>query len=107
MTIFKTGEWVNGIIGMRNMRGFLLEIGETQALMRVTDPDEDKDLSVMVEIRDLIPSSFVIHHEDIPSLIDLALSLKDEQWFNELTHELNLWKTANEYFKTLGGQNHA
>jgi hypothetical protein len=98
MVQFKTGEWVYGIIGMRKMTGYLLEVGETQSLMRITLPEEDKDLSVIVETRDLIPSAYTVHPDDIPNLIDLALSMKDKEWFDQLTHELSLWKSATEYF---------
>lgn len=93
--ILKTGDWVKGksrdeelIIGYIES----LEIPEVVKVTVVTSDNIEiigKTVPILSERVKILPASKVTNKAQILSLIDLALSTGDEDWFIELSSELN------------------
>jgi len=95
-SILKTGDWVKG----KSMDGELV-IGYIESLtildekVKVNVITSDNNTTVGKTIHMLnknvkkMPDSKVINKEQIRFQIDLALATGDEDWFNELSSQLN------------------
>ncbi|WP_043932448.1 IDEAL domain-containing protein [Bacillus sp. EB01] len=98
-SILKTGDWIKG----KSMDGELL-IGYIESLaiqdgaLKVTVITSDNELTVgktiLMQNKDVkkLPDSKVSNKEQIRFLIDLALSTGDEEWFIELSSQINSMK---------------
>lgn len=95
-SVLKTGEWVKG----RSRNGELI-IGYIEALhstegavsVHVVTSDNEESIGKTVQLLSRrvksLPASKVANKEQISFLIDLALSTGDEEWFLELSSQLN------------------
>ncbi|UPM56193.1 IDEAL domain-containing protein [Gottfriedia acidiceleris] len=95
-SILKIGDWVKGI----SLHGELV-IGYVESLtnfdevvkVNVITSDHKKTVGKTIQMLNRnvkkIPDSKVTNKEQIHFLIDLALSTGDEDWFKELSSQLN------------------
>lgn len=95
-TILKTGDWVKG----KSMDGELV-IGYIESLsvldelvkVNVVTSDHKTTVGKSIHIKNKnvkkMPNSNVTNIQQINFLIDLALSTGDEEWFKELSSQLN------------------
>ncbi|MNC01396.1 IDEAL domain protein [compost metagenome] len=86
------GDWIWGLTDKKEkVTGFVVEelkhsykvcgtLYQDNRIVRVRKSEARKHNKVILSI------------DDLPTLIDLALHLRDEKWFYELTEELNRWK---------------
>ncbi|PEJ59058.1 MULTISPECIES: IDEAL domain-containing protein [unclassified Bacillus (in: firmicutes)] len=95
-TILKTGDWVKGIsMGGELVLGFIESFTIQDEIVKVNVITSDNEKTVGKTINMLnknvkkLPDSKVTNKEQISFLIDLALSTGDEDWFEELSSQLN------------------
>ena len=92
----RVSDWVHVSHDGVRITGFIVEIWEAVVKIRITDP-KNRGNVLMVKKSDIQEAKHALHSQDIRSLIDLALELKDEEWFNQLVREL---RKRNELEKT-------
>ncbi|MGY3716069.1 hypothetical protein ACWE42_11135 [Sutcliffiella cohnii] len=84
----KVTDWVE-FLNKKEYRGFIVHISEGSdkpISVRLCSPLELANKVILVNEEDIcLMPPMSLHQEDINSLIDLALYLKDEKWFNVLT----------------------
>lgn len=98
-SILKTGDWIKGrLMNGELVIGYIESIYIPDEIVRVNVISSDNNLTVGKTIQMLnkqvkkIPDSKVINKEQIRFLIDLALTTGDEEWFIELSSQLNSMK---------------
>ncbi|PGL73486.1 IDEAL domain-containing protein [Bacillus sp. AFS055030] len=98
-SILKTGDWVKGrSIDGELVIGYVESFSILDEIVNVSVITSDKKTTVGKTIQMLnrnvkkIPDSIVANKEQIRFLIDLALSTGDEDWFKELSSQLNSMK---------------
>lgn len=89
------GDWVLSMHEGNKIIGFITELVEDQVGIFVTFPKNYDNITMPIS-KVWTYNETAISPDDIPSLIDLSLCFKDKVWFNELVHELSLWKPASE-----------
>lgn len=95
-TILKTGDWIKGksvdgelVIGYIESLTILNEIVKVNVITSDNKATIGKTIQMRNKNVKKMPDSKVINKEQISFLIDLALSTGDEDWFNELSSQLN------------------
>jgi uncharacterized protein YpiB (UPF0302 family) len=95
-SILKIGDWVKGIsLHGELVIGYVDSLTILDEVVRVNVITSDNKTTVGKTIQMLnrnvkkMPDSKVTNKEQIHFLIDLALSTGDEDWFNELSSQLN------------------
>ncbi|MDM5327771.1 IDEAL domain-containing protein [Neobacillus sp. CF12] len=95
-SILKTGDWIKGkSMDGELILGYIDSLDILDGIMKVTVIISDNKVTVGKTIHMLskqvkkMPVSKVTNKEQIRFLIDLALSTGDEEWFIELSSELN------------------
>ncbi|MEH6939342.1 IDEAL domain-containing protein [Bacillus sp. JJ664] len=95
-TILKTGDWVKGkSVDGELVIGFIESLTILDEIVKVNVINSDNKTTVgkTIQMRNKnvkkMPDSKVKNKEQIRFLIDLALSTGDEDWFNELSSQLN------------------
>lgn len=98
-SILKTGDWVKGnSLDGALIMGYVESLNITGSIVKVnviTSDDHEtigKTISLLSNQVKSLPVSNVINKEQILFLIDLALSTGDEDWFIELSSQLNAIK---------------
>ncbi|MEH7451482.1 IDEAL domain-containing protein [Gottfriedia acidiceleris] len=98
-SILKTGDWVKGIsMGGELVIGYVESFKIQDEIVKVNVITSDNKTTVGKTIHMLnknvmkMPDSKVTNIEQIRFLIDVALSTGDEDWFNELSSQLNSMK---------------
>ena len=98
-SILKTGDWVKGIsMGGELVIGYVESFKIHDEIVKVNVITSDNKTTVGKTIHMLnknvmkMPDSKVTNKEQIRFLIDVALSTGDEDWFNELSSQLNSMK---------------
>lgn len=91
----KLGDWIFTAHNGNKITGFITDFENGKASIHVTIPKNYG--SVQMDISEIyLHNDPVIWMDDIPSLIDLSLQIKDEEWFRKWVHELSIWKPASE-----------
>ncbi|WCK56326.1 hypothetical protein PP175_10645 [Aneurinibacillus sp. Ricciae_BoGa-3] len=85
----KVSDWVYTVHNKNKITGFITEINNKKATIFVTIPINYGEIIVSKNI--ILKSSILLHLDDLPTLIDLSLSIKDKAWFNKLVNERKLW----------------
>ncbi|MFF2875823.1 IDEAL domain-containing protein [Gottfriedia sp. NPDC057991] len=95
-SILKTGDWVKGIslkgelvIGYVESLTILDEIVKVNVITSDNKTTVGKTIQMLNRNVKKMPDAKVTNKEQIHFLIDLALSTGDEDWFNELSSQLN------------------
>lgn len=95
-SILKTGDWIKGkSMDGELILGYIDSLDILDGIVKVTVIISDNNVTVGKTIPMLstqvkkMPVSKVTNKEQIRFLIDLALSTGDEEWFNELSSEIN------------------
>jgi hypothetical protein len=94
-SILKTGDWVKGESWEGELIIGYIESSDIPDVVKVTVVTSDnnkivgKTVPILSEQVKRLPASKVTNKAQILFLIDLALSTGDEDWFNELSSELN------------------
>jgi len=98
-TILKTGDWVKGksadgelVIGYIDSLTNLDEIVKVNVITSDNKTTVGKTIHMRNKNVKKMPDSKVANKEQVRFLIDLALSTGDEDWFNELSSQLNSMK---------------
>lgn len=98
-SILKTGDWIKGkSMDGELILGYIDSLDILDGIVKVTVIISDNNVTVGKTIPMLstqvkkMPVSKVTNKEQIRFLIDLALSTGDEEWFNELSSQLNSMK---------------
>jgi len=87
------GDWVHTCHKMNKITGFVTNISSDSVTIHVTIP---LNYGILTLPRaDVWEGSDTIWMDDIPTLIDLSLMIRDEQWFKQWLHELSLWRPVN------------
>lgn len=90
----RLSDWVHTCHNMNKITGFVIGFADDQILINVTIP---KDYGVIaVNQKDVLPADDTIWLDDIPSLIDLALMIRDREWFQKWVRELSMWMSVEE-----------
>ncbi|QYR20322.1 IDEAL domain-containing protein [Paenibacillus sp. sptzw28] len=96
MMKFEIGEWVQGNTNQGELvHGFIESVDLLQGTVAIYVVASDNETAVgkKVEIREQsvkkLPVTSLVNKQQIESLIDIALSVRDEAWFTELTLKLN------------------
>lgn len=96
------GDWIYSVHEYEKVQGFVLEEvqGRRWVMVRVTTPPH---MGVVAIPRRLAYKNNEICRgpDELLSLIDLALDLRDREWFEDLTHELSTWKAAENIFESM------
>jgi hypothetical protein len=100
------GDWVSGTtVDDERIRGYVESISKEQgsALVRVTESDRESIIGRVVESlivkMELLQIEVWTDEQTLYDLIDLALATKDEQWFMDLTSELQALKSQSHTSK--------
>lgn len=95
-SILKTGDWVKGkSIDGELLIGYIESLAIQGGALKITVVTSDNEMTVgktiLMQSKDVkkLPESKVLNKEQIRFLIDLALSTGDEEWFNELSSQIN------------------
>lgn len=88
------GDWVHLPHNGEKTTGFILGVSGLEIEIQVTIPN-NKIIKVPKDI--LILGSSTIWMDDIPVLIDLALLIRDEEWFRHWVYEMSLWRPIEEF----------
>lgn len=93
----EVSDWVNTSHNMNKITGFITDTDETSITVFVTIP---KNYGVLrIRKTDAWLAGNTVWYDDIPTMIDLALDLKDKEWFDYWTYELSLWTTPEKVFE--------
>ena len=94
--ILKAGDWVKGkSIDGELLIGYIESLAIQGGALKVTVVTSDNEMTVgktiLMQSKDVkkLPESKVSNKEQIRFLIDLALSTGDEEWFIELSSQIN------------------
>jgi uncharacterized protein YpiB (UPF0302 family) len=94
--ILKAGDWVKGkSINGELLIGYIESLAAQGRALRVTAVTSDNEMTVgktiLMQSKDVkkLPETKVLNKEQIRFLIDLALSTGDEEWFIELSSQIN------------------
>ncbi|PLR74226.1 IDEAL domain-containing protein [Bacillus sp. UMB0728] len=94
--ILKAGDWVKGkSIDGELLIGYIESLAAQGGALKVTAVTSDNDMAVgktiLMQSKDVkkLPETKVSNKEQIRFLIDLALSTGDEEWFIELSSQIN------------------
>lgn len=88
------GDWVHACHNMNKVTGYVVGFHDDGVVVQTTIP---KGYGVVVlPVSELIPGSEVIWMDDIPTLIDLSLQLRDREWFEKWRYEMSLWKPVGD-----------
>lgn len=94
---FEISDWVQARTDNGEfIHGFIETINQVQAIARIFVVKSDNEASVgkpvvvHVNVMKKLPDISYNEAEELESLIDIALSTWDEQWFNELSGKLLL-----------------
>lgn len=92
---WKVGDWVSGVTrNDEKFHGYVLAFvsGKNAARIHVTASDHDEligqEIKSELKRMEPIPASGPVTEGNVLNLIDLALSVRDEAWFLELTAQL-------------------
>ncbi|WP_129691949.1 IDEAL domain-containing protein [Gottfriedia acidiceleris] len=95
-SILKTGDWVKGnsidgelVIGYIESLTILDEIVKVNVITSDNKTTVGKTINMQNKNVKKMPDSKVTNKEQIRFLIDLALATGDEDWFKELSSQLN------------------
>ncbi|MFD2445718.1 IDEAL domain-containing protein [Bacillus sp. CGMCC 1.16607] len=95
-SILKAGDWVKGkSIDGELLIGYIESLAIQGGALKVTVVTSDNEMTVgktiLMQSKDVkkLPESKVSNKEQIRFLIDLALSTGDEEWFIELSSQIN------------------
>jgi hypothetical protein len=95
-SILKAGDWVKGkSIDGELLIGYIESLALQGGALKVTVVTSDNEMTVgktiPMQSKDVkkLPESKVSNKEQIRFLIDLALSTGDEEWFIELSSQIN------------------
>lgn len=93
---FQKGDWVIGTsVNDEKYHGYIEDIMLSEGMMKVRVIDSDNQRAIGKIVRGKIHLAKELPAEPYKSkgsllnLIDIALSVKDKRWFQELTDELN------------------
>ncbi|MNT54809.1 IDEAL domain protein [compost metagenome] len=96
----REGDWVYGINHKKLISEYVLEEVNGSVRIKIVYPEKSViDEAVLVEGFNVTPLPSHLITEDLNVLIDMALSLGDKEWFNELTDELKSNRMVNEILK--------
>ncbi|MNT35458.1 IDEAL domain protein [compost metagenome] len=97
----REGDWVYGIISHKKLiAGYVLEEVNGSVRIKIVYPEKSViDEAILVEGFNAAPLSSQLVTEDLKVLIDMALSLGDKEWFNELTEELKSSRMITDILK--------
>lgn len=86
----KDGDWVCGIHFKKYVVGYVTQIlKEGTVVVKIMYPKKSKPAEVfLVEGFNAIPLEDYMHSDDIREMIDMALDMKDKEWFDYLVGEL-------------------
>ncbi|MFJ8267686.1 IDEAL domain-containing protein [Peribacillus asahii] len=95
-SILKAGDWVKGkSIDGELLIGYIESLAIQGGALKITVVTSDNEMTVgktiLMQSKDVkkLPESKVSNKEQIRFLIDLALSTGDEEWFIELSSQIN------------------
>ncbi|WP_088070053.1 IDEAL domain-containing protein [Gottfriedia luciferensis] len=95
-SILKTGDWVKGksmdgelVIGYIESLSILDELVKVNVITSDNKTTVGKTIQMLNKNVKKMPYSKVANKEQLRFLIDLALSTGDEDWFNELSSQVN------------------
>lgn len=89
------GEWVSGVYKGHKYKGFLLADNGDHKLIQSTIPAHFGIINVQGD--DVwTDGEVIISPDDIPTLIEVSLAIRDKEWFMKWTHELSLWRPVSE-----------
>ncbi len=94
--ILKAGDWVKGkSIDGKLLMGYIESLDPQGGALKVTAVSFDNEMTVgktiLMQSKDVkkLPETKISNKEQIRFLIDLALSTGDEEWFIELSSQIN------------------
>ncbi|MDY7222070.1 hypothetical protein [Halalkalibacterium halodurans] len=90
----RISDWAHTVHNRNKITGFVTRINGDEVTLQVTEPKGYG--SIKIDKKEIIKSSEAIWLDDIPSLIDLSLAIKDQEWFNKWVSELRKWKRVEE-----------
>jgi hypothetical protein len=90
----KVSDWVHAFDGAEKLTGFVVAFAPGRVVIQTTIPKNYG--AVIVPTEDVMPADDTIWLDDIPALIDLALMIRDREWFQKWVHELSMWKSVEE-----------
>lgn len=90
----KVSDWVNTCHNLNKITGFVTDISADQVTICVTIPKNYGHIMVKREEAWLADDS--IWMDDIPTMIDLSLMIRDKEWFQKWIKELSMWKSVEE-----------
>ncbi|MGD6901346.1 IDEAL domain-containing protein [Bacillus infantis] len=94
--ILKAGDWVKGkSIDGKLLMGYIESLDPQGGALKVTAVTSDNEMivgkTILMQSKDVkkLPETKISNKEQIRFLIDLALSTGDEEWFIELSSQIN------------------
>jgi uncharacterized protein YkvS len=94
--LVKVSDWVHTVHNQNKITGFITAINDNKVNVFVTIPKEYGEIEVLTN--DIIESNNRVWMDDIPSIIDLSIQIRDKEWFEKWTNEMRKWKKVNEVF---------
>lgn len=97
--IFQVGDWVRAhdiMVDNIDIEGFVVDNAHPKYLI-IYPPKTGCVIALPYLRYDFVPMDVVPNEEDINAMIDIALAVKDREWFEELSKKLE------RYTPTKGG----
>jgi hypothetical protein len=90
----RPSDWIYSVHNNNKITGFITHMDDLEVIVQVTIPSNYGTINLLVESVWLTDEH--IWMDDIPTLIDLSLQIRDREWFEKWRHELSLWKPISE-----------
>lgn len=90
----KLSDWVHTCHNMNKITGYITDVTDEDITICVTIPHNYG--TIIMNRNDVWLADETIWMDDIPTMIDLSLMIRDREWFQHWLKEMSLWKSIEE-----------